>query len=405
MFTGQGFKTTKSPEEVIAQASSNRELESKGDPTDFAPAPGAIKPSRVVSLRSVEIPELVQHLNGFQNIRFQAEEGVSTQRSLGEPFVDVALRVRSVIGDFLLHGVSEKEYYGLLQAARPPKPEHPSSSVLVEELEKLETYLEYRLVSPLGSPFLQEAIPHVHEQLGELMRTIRAAWDGESISPSMTEAVAYQLLDFRAVVTSTALENEAREIGERFEKSLQIQRTGEEGDSPILMIHDQSSLMTEILRQKELQSVHLPSIQNAASLVVNKLIPFIGDLRRQEPAPFGFSFTASNARDPLLVHDLVEVLEEGIHILEHEFSSLHQSSPTDVNYRAYVHGIGHHMETLRIALLRQHAEGSINQHDIPRVQVQCEETLRKISLTMKQLTEVATADLQAMIVGDPEEAA
>ena len=64
------------------------------------------------------------------------------------------------------------------------------------------------------------------------------------------------------------------------------------------------------------------------------------------------------------------------------------------------------MSALRIALLRQHAEGSINQHDVPTVQAQCEDTLRKVTSTVKQLSEVANADLQTVVMGeDPDKAA
>ncbi|MCB0331446.1 MAG: hypothetical protein KDD70_17365 [Bdellovibrionales bacterium] len=358
--------------------------------------------SQIVNLRRSDIPELIQHLKGFHSL--QRVEGPGEEDSIAhseDAFIDRALGMRDLITDFIHRQVSKPEAIGF-RAEQVERCSISDETALLSALSELESFIELRLITPLENPFLQEVVPHIHEQLGEVMEVVRESFPGGVLRPDMSGRLAYNLLDLRAVLTSAALESQARRLSEALQGELQVDEVSPTGGARLLTINDGSVLTKEVLRQDELRLTVLPEIQRTVGRVVNGLILFLSQLRNHEPAPIGFSLTRVGSEVPVSSTQILKVLEQGSEQLEEKFASLDDDTSMDVNYRAYIHGIDHHLLALRVALLTESPSDQLSERSLPQVQKQCELVFRKITSGIGQLTEVASANLALFIQEEDE---
>jgi hypothetical protein len=214
-----------------------------------------------------------------------------------------------------------------------------------------------------------------------------------SVSEEYIEPLAFELLEFRAVLVSKALELGAHVVGTRVQADIAVHTIESEPEALILSISEDSLFHEMLKRQEELRKDALPSIQKTALALVQHLLTFIETLRNEEAPPFGFERKHGGGRHPISANGIVEDLRKTSYRLEEHFQALSEQTPMDINFRAYIHNMSHFIGAFRIALIRQMRDGCIPEGAASVVREQAQHAFREVTQAVKQLTTIANVDL------------
>lgn len=310
-------------------------------------------------------------------------------------FSVAAFKIRALIGIFLNDSVNERECIGFYnQREKGSQVTSVSADLLLSSFIALRAFLESELVHSQKDEHITQIYCDTHHSLEDVIEITRKASTAEGgVREEYVEPLAFELLEFRAVLVSKALELGAHIVSSRVQAEVSVNTIESEPEALILTIREDSLLHQMLERQAELRKEVLPSIQKTALTVVQHLLAFIEKIRDQDVQRIGFDPKGMGKHDPISAEVVLDHLRETLYQLDDHFEALSEETPMDVNFRAYLHNMSHFIGVFRIALIRQKRNGYIPEGAFEVVQQQAQYTFREVTQAVKQLTTIANVDL------------
>lgn len=341
----------------------------------------------------------IPHLRGGQPRIPQSEKDrLHSALQLPLPVTDfsiAAFKIRELIGVFLNESVHEPERIGFCeQRAVEDSSLMISAEHLLTSFIAMRTFLESELTDSQKDEHIIRIYCDSHHSLEDVIEITRKASTAEGgVREEYIEPLAFELLEFRAVLVSKALELGAHIVSSRVQAEVSVNTIESEPEALILTIGEDSLLHQMLERQAELRKEVLPSIQKTALTLVQHLLAFIETVRNQEVQPIGFDQKGMGKNKPISAEGVLDNLRETLYQLDDHFEALSEETPMDINFRAYLHNMSHFISAFRIALIRQKRNGYIPEGVCEVVQQQAQYAFREVTQAVKQLTTIANVDL------------
>jgi hypothetical protein len=310
-------------------------------------------------------------------------------------FSAAALKTRELIGVFLNESVHERILIGFRGGVEQrPLVATVSVDLLLTSLVSMRDFLESELLHPEGDDCVTQIYCDTYHSIQDVIEITRKASSADgAVREDYIEPLAFELLEFRAVLVSKALELGAHIVSGRVQADVAVNTIHSDPEALILTIAEDSLVHQMLRRQEELRNEVLPSIQTTALHLVQHVLLFIETLRNQEVKPLGFDRKERGEHHPVAVEEIIDNLRDTLYKLDDHFEALSEETPMDINFRAYIHNMSHFIGAFRIALIRQKRNGYIPEGAVQVVQQQAQHTFQEVTQAVKQLTTVANVDL------------
>lgn len=343
-------------------------------------------------------PRIPRLRGGQWNDISSDEERLQSALQLPLPVTDFSLaafKIRELIGVFLNEGVREPERIGFCEKRVEDAPALViSAEHLLTSFMAMRAFLEGELVRFHDDDCITQIYCDTYNHIEDVIEITRKATGADSgVSEEYVEPLAFELLEFRAVLVSKALELGAHIVGSRVQADISVNTIEADPDALILTISEDSLLHEMLKRQEELRKDALPNIQKTALTLVQHLLTFIETLRNEEAQPFGFDRKHKGGSRPISGNGIVDNLRDTLYQLDDHFQALSEETPMDINFRAYIHNMTHFIGAFRIALIRQMRDGCIPEGAVGVVLHQAQHAFREVTQAVKQLTTIANVDL------------